>query len=82
MVIEIPGSHTAEVTAVRFPRLQVEMLEDVLNVIPILHKERISVVNNDQFDRRQKIVISLLLTITASAGTPKRGGTKLTQLDP
>lgn len=82
MIVEIPRSHTTEITTVRFPGLQVEVLKDVFHVVPVLHKKRIGMVNNDQFDGRQEVIIPLLLTMAVSVGASNGGARKLTLLGP
>lgn len=50
VAVKIPVPHSTEVASSGFLWLQVEMLEDVLDVLPILHEQSIGLVDNHDFD--------------------------------
>lgn len=50
LVVEVPLAHAAEVAAVGLARLAVEVLEDVLDVLPVLVEQRVGVVDDDELD--------------------------------
>ena len=62
MTIQIPVSHASEVTAVRFFRDQIKMIEDVFDVVPVLHQQSVGLINDNHFYGREEIVVALLIT--------------------
>lgn len=60
LLLEIPRADAAEVAAVRLARLQVEVLEDVLDVLPVLVEQGVGVVDDDNLDRAEEVVVHLL----------------------
>lgn len=62
MSIQVPGPHAAEVAAMSFLGLQIQVCEYVFNVVPILHEKGIGIIQNNEFDGRKKVVVWLLPT--------------------
>jgi hypothetical protein len=50
MAIQVQHPHAAEVAAMSFLRLQIQVPEDIFNVVPILHKKSIGMIQNGDFD--------------------------------
>ncbi len=50
MAVKVPVPDSTEVASSSFLWLQVEMLEDVLDMLPILHEQSIGVIDNHNFD--------------------------------
>lgn len=48
--IQVPAFDSRNITSMTFLRYQVHMLEDVLNVLPILHQEMIGLIQDNNFD--------------------------------
>ena len=44
-------------------RLKMQMLEDVVEMIPILHREDVALIHYQYFDRGQEVVIRLGVTL-------------------
>ncbi len=57
MTIKVPAPHAAEVAAMSFLGLQVQMCEDVFNVVPILHEKGIGMIQDDDFNGRKKVAV-------------------------
>lgn len=50
MAVKVPVPDSTEVASSSFLWLQVEMLEDVLDMLPILHEQSIGMIDNHNFD--------------------------------
>lgn len=61
VVIEVPVSYTAEITAVGVLGDFVEIVEDMFDVIPILHQKAIGLIDDYKFDGGKEIVIALFV---------------------
>ena len=59
LAIEVPAADAVDVAAVEVLGLEVEVLEDELDILPVLHLHRICLVDNDHLDRREEIVVLL-----------------------
>jgi hypothetical protein len=46
----------------RLPRLQVKVFKNIVDVIPILHEQGISLVDYYDFNRRQEVMVTFLCT--------------------
>ena len=62
-------THAAEVAAVGLARLEVQMLEDVQDVIPVLHEERIGLVYYGDLNRGEEVVVLLFLAVRGGQTT-------------
>lgn len=60
LVVEVPISNTAEVAAVSFFWLEVEVGKDVLDMFPVLHEKTVGVIDDCEFYGRKEIVVLLL----------------------
>ena len=60
MVVQVPVADAAEVAAVSLFRLQVQVLEDVVDVVPVLHEKGVGMVDNYHLNRREEVVVALL----------------------
>lgn len=59
--VQVPVPHSSEITAMGILRYQIQVLEYMLHMVPILHQQCVCLVNYNQFDRRKEVVISLLV---------------------
>jgi hypothetical protein len=50
-IVKVPCPYPTEVAAMSFFRLQIEVLEDVFDMIPVLHKKCICMINDYELDR-------------------------------
>lgn len=51
LVVQVPRPHAAEVTPVCLFRLLVELLQDVVDMVPVLHLQGIRMVDDHDFNR-------------------------------
>lgn len=47
----------------RLLRLQVEVVQDVQQMVPVLHEEDVGLVHHQQFDGGQEVVVAVLLAL-------------------
>jgi hypothetical protein len=57
MAIQVPAPHAAEVAAMSFLGLQIQVCKDIFNVVPILHENCIGMIQNSDFDGRKKVIV-------------------------
>ena len=50
LVVKIPVAHTTKVTPVGFLGLEVEVLEDLRDMVPVLHEQGIGVVHDHHLE--------------------------------
>lgn len=63
MSIQVPLSHSAKVTAMCFFWLKIEIGENVLDMVPVLHNERICMIDNHHLNGRQEVILVFLPSI-------------------
>ena len=57
--VEAPHSDAGKVHAVGLDRLQVDVAHQLTDVVPVLHGVNVDLILNQDFDRRQKVVVTL-----------------------
>ena len=57
MTIQVPAPHAAEVAAMSFLGLKIQVRKDIFNVVPILHEKCIGMIQNSDFDGRKKVIV-------------------------
>lgn len=63
IAVEIPVPYSSEITAVGILRDQIQVLEYMLHMVPVLHHQCVCLVDYNKLDRRKKVVISLLVIL-------------------
>ena len=61
--VQVPRADTRKIGAMRIFWYAIAVVEDVQDVLPILHLHRACPVSNDELDGRKKVKIPLLVTV-------------------
>jgi hypothetical protein len=64
--VERPASDAGEVAVVCLLGFEVEVLEQQAHVVPVLHLEHVGLIGDHKLQRRQEVIVALLITVKGS----------------
>lgn len=64
--VERPASDAGEVAVVCLLGFEVEVLEQQAHVVPVLHLEHVGLIGDHKLQRRQEVIVALLITVKES----------------